>query len=127
MSLVRGEPFRELVSLRQAMDRLFEDALIRPYSLLEDVVGTREAAVDMYQTGDAVVVSMALPGVKPEEVEVTISGDTLTVKGEAKAEREVRRDDYLRQERRYGPSLARYLCPARFRGTRPRLALRTAC
>jgi HSP20 family protein len=49
-----------------------------------------------------VVVKASLPGVKPEDVDITISGDTLTIKGETKTEEEVKREDYLYQERRYG-------------------------
>ena len=56
----------------------------------------------MYHTANDVVVKAALPGVKPDDVEITIVGDTLTIKGEAKAEEEVKREDYLYQERRYG-------------------------
>ena len=58
--------------------------------------------MDMYQTDNDVVVKASLPGVKREEVEVTVTGDTLTIKGETKAEEEVKRENYFRQERRYG-------------------------
>jgi HSP20 family protein len=56
----------------------------------------------MYQTANEVVVKAALPGAKPEEVDITITGDTLTIKGEAKVEEETQREDYFYQEHRYG-------------------------
>jgi HSP20 family protein len=56
----------------------------------------------MYQTADDVVIKASLPGVKPEDVDVTITGDTVTIKGETKTEEEIKREDYLYQERRYG-------------------------
>ncbi|HEX78090.1 MAG TPA: Hsp20/alpha crystallin family protein [Dehalococcoidia bacterium] len=102
MSLIRWEPFPELLSLRQAMDRLFEESFVRPSRLLSTFGEAAQPALDMYQTEKEVVVKAALPGVKPEEVDITITGDTLTIKGEAKAEEEVRREDYFYKERRYG-------------------------
>jgi len=56
----------------------------------------------MYHTDIEVMVKVALPGVKPEEVDITITGDTLTIKGESKVEKEIKREDYLYQEHRYG-------------------------
>ena len=56
----------------------------------------------MYHTADDVVVKAALPGVKPEEVDITITDGNLTIKGETKAEEEVQREDYFYQEHRYG-------------------------
>jgi len=49
-----------------------------------------------------VVVKVAIPGVKPEDIDITVTGDTLSIKGEAKEETEVKRENYIRQERRYG-------------------------
>jgi len=101
-NLVRWEPFRELVSLREAMDRLFEDSFVRPPSgrLAPFEGGT--LAVDMYETDDAVVVKSSVPGVKPEDLEISIVGDTLTIKGETRAEEEVKEENYIRRERCYG-------------------------
>jgi HSP20 family protein len=58
--------------------------------------------IDMYQTPNEVVIKAALPGIKPEDVDIGISGDTLTIKGEAKVEEEIEEEDYLCQEHRYG-------------------------
>lgn len=99
MAITRWEPFRELVSLRQAMDRLFDESFVRPF---RPGAGAEEPALDMYQTADDVVIKASLPGVKPEDVDVTITGDTVTIKGETKTEEEIKREDYLYQERRYG-------------------------
>jgi len=59
-------------------------------------------AVDVYETKDDIVVKAELPGVKPEDVEVSIVGDTLTLKGERRKEAEVREEGYYRIERSYG-------------------------
>jgi HSP20 family protein len=59
-------------------------------------------AVDVYETPDNVVVKTAVPGVKPEEIDITITGDTLTISGATKFEEKVEREDYIRKELRYG-------------------------
>jgi HSP20 family protein len=97
---VRWEPFREMMSLRQAMDRLFEDSFVRLPRLGGD--GVVQPTLDMYQNNGNLVVKAALPGVKPEELDITINGDTLTIRGEHKEEQETKEDDYLYRERSYG-------------------------
>jgi HSP20 family protein len=92
----------DLVSFRDAMDRLFDESLIKPRWGWIAPMSAANLAIDMFETKDEVVVKAALPGVKPEEVEVTITGNTLTISGESKEENEVKEKDYLRQERRYG-------------------------
>ena len=100
-SLIRWEPFEELISLREAMDRLFEESFVRPWSLWPSLwEGT--VPVDMYETEDSVVVTAAVPGVKPEDIDITVTGDTLTIKGEVKAEKELEKANYICRERRYG-------------------------
>jgi len=101
-SLVRWEPFRELISLREAMDRLFEESFVRPWSRWPGFAEEGVLPVDIYETEDSVVVEASIPGVKPEDIDVSITGDTLTIKGETRAERKVERENYIRQERRYG-------------------------
>jgi HSP20 family protein len=102
MAIERWHPFTELMSLRQAMDRLFEDSFVHPSRTLEALGEVAAPTLDIYQTPSEIVAKAALPGVKPEDVNIDITGDTLTVKGESKAEQEVNREDYLYQERRYG-------------------------
>lgn len=101
MSLTRWEPFRDLVSLREAMDRLFEESFVRPGRLIP-FGGQEMLAIDMYETDDEVVVKTAVPGVAPEDMDITITGDTLTIRGETKTEEKEERRNYIRRERRYG-------------------------
>lgn len=101
-SLIRWEPFRELISLREMMDRLFEESFARPRGRWLVPLDLETLAVDMYETDDKIVVKASLPGVKPEEVDISVTGNTLTIKGETKAEEEVKEENYLRRERRYG-------------------------
>ena len=86
-NLIRWEPAREMMSLRDAMDRLFDDAFTRPLSLRDGWSATLPA-IDMYQTDDEIVVKAALPGIKADEVQINITGEVLTLKGEMKHEEE---------------------------------------
>jgi len=101
MSIVRWEPLSELMSLQEAMDRLFEESFVRPRSALMPF-GSTGLALDVYETDDALVVTTSTPGVKTEDLDISITGDILTIRGETKREEEVKRENYHRQERRYG-------------------------
>jgi HSP20 family protein len=102
-NLVRWEPFGDLVSLRHAMDRLFEDSFVRPRGWLGGSAnGDGALPVDMYETDDAIVVSSAVPGVDPEDIDISVAGDVLTIRGETNVEEEVKEDNYICRERRYG-------------------------
>jgi HSP20 family protein len=84
------------------MDRLFDESLVRTRRGEIDPVGTARLAVDMFETDEAVVVKTAIPGVRADDIEVSVTGDTLTVRAETKQEEEVKEENYLRRERRYG-------------------------
>ena len=102
MAIEKWHPLTDIMTLRQAMDRLFDDSFVRPYRSLGSNGQVVAPALDVYQTPGEIVVKGTLPGVKPEDVNIDVTGDTLTIKGESKAEQEVEREDYLYQERRYG-------------------------
>jgi len=101
-SLTRWEPFRDLISLREAMDRLFEESFVQPWGGWLTPAGDGTLAVDMYTTDENVVVKTAIPGVKPEDIDVSIVGDILNIKGETRAEEDVAEEKYIRRECRYG-------------------------
>jgi HSP20 family protein len=76
-------PFGDLLSLRQAMDRLFEESFVNPRTWSW---GEHElVALDVYATDEDLVVEANLPGVKPEEVEITVEGNTLSIAGESRS------------------------------------------
>lgn len=98
-NLIRWEPMREMMTLREAMDRLFDEAFTRPLSLSSVAA---MPAIDMYQTDDEVVVKAALPGLKPDDVQISVTGDLLTLRGEFKQENEKKDATYHIREHRYG-------------------------
>lgn len=104
MTIVRRpSPFGELLSLRQAMDRLFEDSFVSPRSWGTLSPEGRGLPLDITNLDDALVVEAQLPGVRPDDVEITLTGDTLTISGQTKSEREERGEgSVLIQEIRRG-------------------------
>jgi HSP20 family protein len=100
-SLVRWSPGRDSLTVRDVMDQLFADSFVRMAGWTAPA-SMADLAMDVYETKDDVVVKAALPGVKPEEVEITITGSTLAIRGESKVENEIKGSDYVRKERRYG-------------------------
>ncbi|HET6824037.1 MAG TPA: Hsp20/alpha crystallin family protein [Anaerolineales bacterium] len=99
-NLTRWEPVREMMTLREAMDRLFDDAFTRPINLRDG--GWTSPAVDMYQTDDEVVVKAALPGFNADEVQINVTGDVLTLRGETKHEEEKKDKAWHIREHRWG-------------------------
>ncbi|MGZ6373058.1 MAG: Hsp20/alpha crystallin family protein, partial [Candidatus Limnocylindria bacterium] len=115
-NLTRFDPFREMISLRQAMDRLFEDSFVSPLTWRSFEGEAITPSLDMHQTPDEIVVTAALPGVKPKDVEITLTGQTLQIRGELKADEKVERDQYLYRERRYGSFSRQLQLPVRVEG-----------
>ena len=79
MAIERWSPFREMTSLREAMDRLFEEAFVSPRRLLER---ERWLGADVYEQNDNYIMEVPLPGAKPENVNISVSGNTVTIEGE---------------------------------------------
>ena len=95
-NLTRWEPFRDLVSIRRDMDRLFDEFYSQPLTKSEGM-----PLIDMYQTDDDIVVKATLPGVKADDLDIQITGDVLTIHGEVKDESEKKEAKYHMREQRY--------------------------
>ena len=119
-NITRYDPLGEMVSLRSAMDRLFEDSFVSPLTWRTIGSGTESITppIDVHETADELVVTAALPGVKAEDVEITMTGQTLTLRGEFKAGDEVKKDQYLYRERRFGSFSRTLQLPVRVQGDR---------
>jgi HSP20 family protein len=114
-NITRFNPFNEMVSLHDAMDRLFEDSVVSPLSWRTLNGETLSPAIDVHQTADEIVVTAALPGLKADDVDITITGQTLAIRGEFKADESVGRDQILYRERRYGSFHRQLQLPVRVR------------
>ena len=90
-----------MVSFRDAVNQLFQDSFIRPGVWLTPFDGS-QLAVDLIENKDEVIVKASVPGIKPDDLDITVTGDQLTVKGETKSEEKIEEANYVRKERRYG-------------------------
>ena len=114
MSLVKWEPFRELATLRDRLDRLFSDPFFSP--TLEEGTRTRllaewVPAVDVYEDENQWVISAELPGMDMKDIDVKIEDETLKISGERKLEHEDKRENYHRVERVYGSFYRAFTLP----------------
>ena len=106
MSIVRYDPFRDLDRLQSEMNRLFEGVIAptgeRGSGQMTQATRLWSPAVDVAETQHEIVLRAELPGLKPEDVDIELTGDTLTLRGERKFENEERKDNFVRVERSYG-------------------------
>jgi HSP20 family protein len=102
MSIIRWDPFDDLASLRESMDKLFEDFFTRRPGPRAATLAVWQPAVEVFDTEHDVVVRAELPGIDPKDVEITVTEDVLTIKGQAKQSHEEKSQNYFRRELRYG-------------------------
>lgn len=108
--LTRWDPFREMMSLRSTMDRLFDSAMASSPTSWRPL--TWELALDVVENSDEYVVKASVPGVNPDDLEITFNNNTLTIKGELKEEKEVEEARYHLRERHYGTFARSLTLPA---------------
>lgn len=94
--LTRWEPFREARRMHDMLDRMMDRSLVDPF--WSGVEGT--LPLDMYQTDDEIVVKASAPGLTPEDIDISVTGETLTIRGELKSEEVQENVRYHIRERR---------------------------
>ncbi len=99
-SITRWDPFAEFTGLRRAMDRAFVGPTIRTFYRPDTTDLT--FPIDLYETGDSVVVRAVLPGMTPDDVDISVDDGNLTIKGETTRDEETKDDGWFRREIRYG-------------------------
>jgi HSP20 family protein len=97
-----------MMTLREAMDRLFDDAFTRPISMTGSL---SLPAVDMYQTDDELVVKAAVPGMKAEDVQISVTGEVLSIKGESRQKEDNQEKAWHIREQRWGSFERRIMLP----------------
>ncbi len=103
MAIVKWDPFRDMITLRDRMDRLFEDSLNRFRGGEDDMThSTWSPAVDIYETTENIIIKAEIPGVNKKDISVEVKNDSLYLKGDRKFEKELKEENYHRMERSYG-------------------------
>jgi HSP20 family protein len=102
MAMVRWEPVRDLLTLQDRMNRMFDPAFRGASEEDWALGGSWAPAVDIYEKDGNIVLKAELPGVDPKNVDVRVENNLLTLRGERKFDTEVQRDNYHRVERSYG-------------------------
>jgi HSP20 family protein len=113
MAIVRFDPFRDLASMQDRINRIFGDAYLRNNE--DDVTnrGDWRPPVDIYENDKHEIVLRAeLPGLKREELDIRVENNTLTLRGERKRDTEVKQESYHRVERAYGAFSRSFSLPA---------------
>lgn len=108
MTMLRWEPADEALSLREAMNQLLADTFVRPGSATGAVF-----PVDVHETDNELVVKAVLPGVKSEDIDISITTDVLTIQARCESDRITKNARYHRQERSFGNMIRSFGLPTR--------------
>ena len=111
MNIVSYDPFRDLRSLQNEMNRLFSSTFSGGGGESDLMRGAWSPSVDIFENKDQVVIEAELPGLKPEDVEISIENNLLTIHGERKFEKKDENDNFHRVERSYGAFTRSFTLP----------------
>jgi HSP20 family protein len=111
MAIQRWEPFRDMISLRDAMSSLLQDSFVRP-GALQTEGSAAMLPLDITENENEFVVKASLPGVRPEDLQITARGDMLMIRGQTKSEEEKKEEHYHLRERRFGQFQRTVVLPA---------------
>jgi HSP20 family protein len=98
MTLVRWDPFRDMHTLHERLNRLLSDSRWSS----DEGYGDWAPAVDIFEKGDDLVIRAELPGIERDDIDIRVENGTLTLRGERKQEKEIQEDKIYRMERIYG-------------------------
>jgi HSP20 family protein len=102
MTIMRWDPFRDLVTLQDRMNRLFDESMRGARPANDESTTSWSPAVDIYETENEIVLKAELPEVNQKDIDIQIENNTLTIRGERKFDNTVNRENYHRIERAYG-------------------------
>lgn len=111
MAIIRWDPFRDIVTLREKMNRLFEDAVTARGEEKDMISSTWTPSVDIYETGNEIVLTAEVPGIDEKDIDIKIENNTLSIQGERKFEKETKEENYHRIERSYGSFFRSFTIP----------------
>ncbi|MEE9219376.1 MAG: Hsp20/alpha crystallin family protein [Acidobacteriota bacterium] len=113
MALTRWDPMKEMIGLRERMNSLFEDSLLRSRGTEEELsVGNWAPAVDIYEQPEQIILRADLPGMSSDQIQLKVENNMLTISGERRFEKDVKRESYHRVERQYGTFMRSFSLPS---------------
>lgn len=112
MTIICGDPFRDMMTLREKMNRLFDETYRGKEEETDIKTGVWTPTVDIHESNKNLVLTAELPGIKEEDVEVNIDGNTLSISGKREFEEETKKEDYHRIERSYGSFFRSFTLPS---------------
>ncbi|RMF93915.1 MAG: Hsp20/alpha crystallin family protein [Candidatus Schekmanbacteria bacterium] len=115
MAIVKWDPFKDMISIKDRMNRLFDEVFSRSHFYGDEDLtdGLWTPAVDIYETDDSVVLKAELPEVDEKDIEIKLEDNVLTIRGERKLENETKKENYYRMERAYGAFSRSFSIPSR--------------
>lgn len=111
MNIIKYDPFREMRSLQDEVNRLFASSFSRGGDESDLMRGAWSPQVDIFENKDQIVLEAELPGMKPEDVDISIENNVLTIRGERKFEKKDENDNFHRVERSYGSFTRSFTLP----------------
>jgi HSP20 family protein len=102
MAIIRWDPLRDFVTLRDRMNRLFDEAATQRGEDKDMISMAWSPSVDIFETENELVMNAEVPGIDEDDIEIKIEDNTLTIQGERKLEKETKEENYHRVERSYG-------------------------
>jgi HSP20 family protein len=112
MAVVKWDPFRDLISIQDRMNKLFEQTLSRSRTEEGVAPAAWTPAVDIYETAETIMMKAELPGLTREDIEIQVQDNTLVLRGERRFAKDVQQENYLRIERAYGSFHRTFTLPA---------------
>jgi len=112
MTLVRNNPFRDLLAISNRLSRFADDSSMSLAKDSDFLTGSWSPAVDIYESDNAIILTAELPGMTEKDVDLTVDRNLLTIKGERAFENEVKKENYHRVERSYGSFIRSFQLPA---------------
>ena len=98
-TLIRWDPYREFATMRNLMDRVFEDTFGPTQPMRNEALAL---ALDVAEKEEGFVVKASVPGINPDDLDISLTNGVLTIRGETKADNEINEENYHLRERRYG-------------------------
>ena len=112
MTIIKWSPAREIASLQQGINRLFEDVFSQPGGYDPDTMGAWRPPVDIVDTTEAILIYVEIPGVDKDEVDIEVKDNVLTIRGERVVDSRIGNGSYYRSERVFGKFGRSFALPA---------------